>query len=71
MRAAAGKADGLSPPFPWGPVIHAGLCLLRLPAQDFWSMTPREIQAALGGLRPAAAVPARSGVEMLMAAFPD
>lgn len=51
--------------------MHAGLCLLRLPAKDFWLMTPREIQAAFGGLRPAATVPDRSGMEMLMAAFPD
>ncbi|MCV9997739.1 phage tail assembly chaperone [Pararhizobium sp. YC-54] len=69
MRAAAG--NGLPPPFPWGAVMHAGLCLLRLPAADFWSMTPREMQAALGGLRPSAAVPDRSGLETLMAAFPD
>ncbi|WP_426123448.1 rcc01693 family protein [Pararhizobium sp. PWRC1-1] len=59
-------------PFPWGPVMHAGLCLLRLPARDFWSMTPREMQAAFGGLRPAGgAVPDRFGMETLMAAFPD
>ncbi|CAN7187937.1 phage tail assembly chaperone [Rhizobium sp. LjRoot98] len=69
MSAAAG--NGLPPPFPWGPVIHAGLCLLRLPAPVFWSMTPREMQAAFGGLQPAAAVADRSGMEALMAAFPD
>jgi uncharacterized phage protein (TIGR02216 family) len=51
--------------------MHAGLCLLRLPAKDFWAMTPRELQAALGGLRPRAAVPERAGLEALMAAFPD
>ncbi|WP_455272249.1 rcc01693 family protein [Rhizobium herbae] len=61
----------MPPPFPWGPVIHAGLCLLRLSAKDFWLMTPREIQAALGGLRPAGTVPDRFGMEALMAAFPD
>jgi uncharacterized phage protein (TIGR02216 family) len=51
--------------------MHAGLCLLRLPQKDFWAMTPRELQAALGGLRPRAAVPGRSGLEALMGAFPD
>ncbi|MBB5537393.1 putative phage protein (TIGR02216 family) [Rhizobium giardinii] len=51
--------------------MHAGLCLLRLPAKDFWAMTPRELQAALGGLRPRATAPARAGLEALMGAFPD
>jgi len=51
--------------------MHAGLCLLRLPAREFWSMTPREMRAAFGGLRPSGAVPDRSGLETLMVAFPD
>jgi uncharacterized phage protein (TIGR02216 family) len=51
--------------------MHTGLCLLRLPAAVFWSMTPREMQAAFGGLRPDTAVPDRFGMETLMAAFPD
>ncbi len=34
-------------------------------------MTPREMQAAFGGLRPYGAVPDRSGMDALMAAFPD
>ena len=71
MKAAAGEA-GLGPlAFPWEAVIHAGLCLLRLPANDFWAMTPREMQAALGGLRPGSAAPDRGGLEALMEAFPD
>ncbi|OBZ96021.1 gene transfer agent (GTA) [Pararhizobium polonicum] len=71
MRAAAGDSGGLPPPFPWGSAMHAGLCLLRLPARDFWAMTPREMQAAMGGLRPRNAVPDRTGLEALMGAFPD
>jgi uncharacterized phage protein (TIGR02216 family) len=51
--------------------MHAGLCLLRLPAREFWSMTPREMRAAFGGLRPSGAVPDRSSLETLMVAFPD
>ncbi len=51
--------------------MHAGLCRLRLPAKDFWAMTPREMQAALGALRPGTVVPDRNGLETLMAAFPD
>ncbi|HTO30830.1 MAG TPA: rcc01693 family protein [Pararhizobium sp.] len=69
MSAATGA--GSPPAFPWGPVMHAGLCLLRLPARDFWMMTPREMQAAMGGLRPRAAGPGRRGLEALMRAFPD
>ncbi|WP_275789830.1 rcc01693 family protein [Pararhizobium gei] len=69
MRAAAGGQEPTA--FPWASVLHAGLCLLRLPARDFWAMTPREMQAALGGLRPAAAAPERAGLAALMAAFPD
>ena len=71
MRAAAGESDGLPPPFPWEAVMHAGLCLLRLPARDFWAMTPREMQAALGGLWPRNAVPDRTELEALMGAYPD
>ncbi|MEK1924205.1 MAG: rcc01693 family protein [Rhizobium giardinii] len=71
MRAAAGEGEHRPQPFPWGAAMHAGLCLLRLPAKDFWAMTPRELQAALGGLRPRATAPARAGLEALMGAFPD
>ncbi|CAN7179510.1 phage tail assembly chaperone [Pararhizobium sp. LjRoot255] len=71
MKAAAGEGEHRPQPFPWGAAMHAGLCLLRLPAKDFWAMTPRELQAALGGLRPRAAVPERAGLEALMGAFPD
>ena len=71
MRAAAGEGDHQAAPFPWGAAMHGGLCLLRLPAKDFWAMTPRELQAALGGLRPRAAMPERAGLEALMEAFPD
>ncbi len=34
-------------------------------------MTPRELRAALGWLRPRAGVPGRAGLEALMEAFPD
>jgi uncharacterized phage protein (TIGR02216 family) len=30
--------------------MAAGLGLLRLAPRDFWAMTPRELDAALGGL---------------------
>lgn len=71
MSAATGKNRAAAAPFPWDAVVHAGLCLLRLPARDFWAMTPREIRAALGGLRPDAGPIDRQALQTLMTAFPD
>jgi uncharacterized phage protein (TIGR02216 family) len=54
--------------------MTAGLGTLRLAPCDFWSMTPRELDAALrGALGPVALPPAmaRSDLTALMAAFPD
>jgi uncharacterized phage protein (TIGR02216 family) len=54
--------------------MTAGLGTLRLAPRDFWSMTPRELDAALrGALGLVAMAPAmtRSDLEGLMAAFPD
>jgi uncharacterized phage protein (TIGR02216 family) len=47
-----------------------GFGLLRLSPRDFWSMTPRELAAAMRDLGVPAA-PARSDLESLMAAYPD
>jgi uncharacterized phage protein (TIGR02216 family) len=54
--------------------MAAGLGLLRLDPRAFWSMTPRELSAALGavlgpgrGERP----PSRSDLAALMQRFPD
>lgn len=61
-------------PFPWDAAMTAGLGTLRLAPHDFWSMTPRELDAALrGALGLVAATPAmtRSDLKALMAAFPD
>lgn len=52
----------------------AGLGVLRLSPQEFWSMTPRELAYALDGLRgitPASARPARGDLLALMRRFPD
>ena len=54
--------------------MAAGLGLLRLSPQDFWSMTPKELEAALRGLlgpTSADAPPPRSALAHLMARFPD
>lgn len=49
-----------------------GLGLLRLPPEQFWRMTPRELAAALSIHLPTTgpALP-RGGLDALMARFPD
>jgi len=53
--------------------MAAGLGLLRLPPAHFWSMTPRELEAALGALAgPVSDAPLpRPALAALMARFPD
>ncbi len=54
--------------------MAAGLGLLRLPPAQFWSMTPKELEAALRGLlgptHADAALP-RSALTQMMSRFPD
>jgi uncharacterized phage protein (TIGR02216 family) len=54
--------------------MAAGLGLLRLRPADFWSMTPRELDAALRGLlgppREETPLP-RPALTELMSRFPD
>jgi uncharacterized phage protein (TIGR02216 family) len=54
--------------------MAAGLGLLRLSPRDFWSMTPRELNAALRGLLGPSATDAplpRAALAQLMSRFPD
>ena len=52
--------------------MAAGLGLLRLSPQAFWSLTPRELDAALGAvLGPAAAPISRGDLAGLMRQYPD
>lgn len=53
--------------------MAAGMGLLRLPPAHFWSMTPRELAAAIeGALGPRNRHPLpRSDLVRLMARFPD
>ena len=54
--------------------MTAGLGTLRLSPRDFWSMTPRELDAALRGALGLVAMPSamtRADLRALMAAFPD
>jgi uncharacterized phage protein (TIGR02216 family) len=54
--------------------MAAGLGLLRLPPAHFWSMTPKELEAALRALlgpTHADAPPPRATLSQLMSRFPD
>jgi uncharacterized phage protein (TIGR02216 family) len=54
--------------------MAAGLGLLRLRPADLWSMTPRELDAALRGLLGplhASSPPPRRALAALMARYPD
>jgi uncharacterized phage protein (TIGR02216 family) len=69
----AGERRGAEP-FPWDAAMTAGLGMLRLAPDAFWSMTPRELDAALrGALGLVAAMPpmTRSDLAALMALYPD
>ena len=49
-----------------------GLGVLRLPPDQFWRMTPRELASAWGALMGERAGPLdRPGLERLMERFPD
>ncbi|OYW32370.1 MAG: hypothetical protein B7Y01_04215 [Xanthobacter sp. 17-67-6] len=52
--------------------MRAGLGLLRLPPDQFWRMTPRELAAALSAFAPdPRAGLDRAGLAALMRRFPD
>ena len=70
--AAAGSQE--PQPFPWDEVMGLGLGVLRLAPAQFWSMTPRELDAAVRGLLGPTAIslgPPRATLETLMRRFPD
>jgi uncharacterized phage protein (TIGR02216 family) len=54
--------------------MAAGLGLLRLSPAVFWSMTPKELEAALGGLLGPShteMAPSRTALSALMHRYPD
>ncbi len=59
-------------PFPWAEVIGFGLGILRLPPEQFWRMTPRELAYAIEAVRGGRSVPLDRGeLTDLMKRFPD
>lgn len=49
-----------------------GLGVLRLAPDDFWTMTPRELHAAFGGLYPEVNdAPLRASLAAMLSEFPD
>jgi uncharacterized phage protein (TIGR02216 family) len=59
-------------PFPWKDAMGFGLGVLRLPPDQFWRMTPRELASAWGAIMGERAGPLdRPGFERLMERFPD
>jgi uncharacterized phage protein (TIGR02216 family) len=59
-------------PFPWKDAIAFGLGILRLPPEQFWRMTPRELGAAWSAVVGERTGPMdRPGLEQLMEQFPD
>jgi uncharacterized phage protein (TIGR02216 family) len=60
--------------FPWEAVMAFGLGTLRLAPDAFWRMTPRELAAAVRGIKGIAAPSAamsQAALAELIARFPD
>lgn len=58
-------------PFPWQQAIGFGLGVLRLPPEQFWRMTPRELAFAIEAVRGTGVPLDRGGLADLMKRFPD
>lgn len=59
-------------PFPWAHAIGFGIGVLRLPPEQFWRMTPRELAYAVAAVRGPNREPMnRTALDHLMRRFPD
>ena len=61
-------------PFAWDTIMAVGLGLLRIRPQDFWAMTPAELDAVLKGAFGegiGGPGPSRADLIGLMGRFPD
>lgn len=58
--------------FPWDAAMAFGFAVMRLSPAEFWSMTPRELAAAMRAFGHGVhAPPGRAEMDEMMAAFPD
>lgn len=60
--------------FPWDQMMQMGLGRLHLSPDQFWSMSPHELSAAIKGLLgPVGSTPPmnRADLDQLLARFPD
>ena len=72
MSAAGADKATARAPFPWDEAMAFGFGRLRLSPQSFWSMTPRELAAAMRLHAANSFTPLeRSSLETLMGLFPD
>lgn len=60
-----------SKPFPWDEAMAFGMGRLRLSPAEFWSMTPRELAAAMSAYGVHLSAPAREELTKLMEQYPD
>jgi uncharacterized phage protein (TIGR02216 family) len=58
-------------PFPWKQAIGFGLGQLRLPPEQFWRMTPRELAYAIEAVTGRSAPLDRGSLTQLMKRYPD
>jgi uncharacterized phage protein (TIGR02216 family) len=58
-------------PFPWAQAIGFGLGILKLPPEQFWRMTPRELAYAIQAVSGRGAPLDRAAFGDLMKRFPD
>jgi uncharacterized phage protein (TIGR02216 family) len=58
-------------PFPWREAIGFGLGVLKLPPEQFWRMTPRELAYAIETATGRNAPLDRAAFMQLMARYPD
>ncbi len=57
--------------FNWVELMRLGMMHLRLSPDQFWALTPAELVVMSGADAKAAAVLTRSGLDALMAQYPD
>lgn len=58
-------------PFPWKDAIGFGLGVLKLPPEQFWRMTPRELAYAIEAVTGRGAALDRAALAELMTRYPD